>query len=96
MNTVAIGYGGAVVNVLYQATLSATKLVNSGEPATWVYPFFVWAWTGFVIIVNLLLTFFFYGVIAGLQGRLYRDSEFDAAVVGRLTWRTGMKDAAVT
>ena len=79
VNAVAVGYGGAAINTIYQATLSATKLVNSGEAGEWVYPFFVWLWTAFIIVINLLMTFFFYGVIAGLQGRLFRDSEMLSA-----------------
>lgn len=65
---------GSVVSVLYSATASATKLVNSGEAAPWVLPLFVWIWNGVKILVNIFLLFFIYGVVAGLQGRLYRES----------------------
>lgn len=75
----ALVFGGisiaSVVEVLYAATASATKLVNSGETAPWVLPLFIWIWNGVKILVNIFLLFFLYGVIAGLQGRLHRESE---------------------
>lgn len=65
----------ATVNTLYQATLSATKLTNSGEAAAWVRPLWAWIWTTVRIALSLLIAFYSYGVIAGLLGRLYRESE---------------------
>ncbi|MBI1366556.1 MAG: hypothetical protein GC153_11455 [Alphaproteobacteria bacterium] len=64
-----------VARLLYQATASATKLVHHGSEAEWVRPFWSWVWNGFKILANIFWTFFFYGVIAGLFGRLYRESE---------------------
>lgn len=64
-----------VVNLLYQATSVSTKLVNSGEAAGWVLPTFVWIWNITKILVNVIWSFFSFGVAAGLYGRLYRESE---------------------
>jgi hypothetical protein len=64
-----------VINLLYQAVLVSTKLVNSGVGADWVLPLFIWIWNGIKILANVFWAFFSYGVIAGLYGRLYRDSE---------------------
>lgn len=75
INLYVFWFLGVTVNTLYTATLTATKLTNSGEAAAWVLPLFVWVWNGLKILVNLFLTFFTYGVSAGLQGRLYQESE---------------------
>ncbi len=64
-----------VINLLYQAVLVSTKLVNSGVGADWVLPLFIWIWNGIKILANVFWAFFSYGVIAGLYGRLYRESE---------------------
>ncbi len=64
-----------VVGLLYQATAVSTKLVNSGVTAEWVLPLFVWIWNITKILVNILWSFFSFGVTAGLYGRLYRESE---------------------
>ncbi len=64
-----------VISLLYQAVLVSTKLVNSGVGADWVLPLFIWIWNGIKILANVFWAFFSYGVIAGLYGRLYRDSE---------------------
>ncbi len=64
-----------VINLLYQAVLVSTKLVNSGVGADWALPLFIWIWNGIKILANVFWAFFSYGVIAGLYGRLYRDSE---------------------
>ncbi len=65
----------STLNVLFQATEASTRLVNSGAKAEWVFPLFVWIWNFFKIAVNFLWTFFSYGVIAALYGRLYRESQ---------------------
>lgn len=75
VNVYLFWFLGATVNTLYAATLTATKLAHSGEAAPWVLPVFVWVWNGLKILVNIFLVFFNYGVAAGLQGRLYRESE---------------------
>ncbi len=62
-------------NRLYAATAVATKLVNSGSTADWVLPFFVWVWNVIRILINVVWSFFSFGVAAGLYGRLYRESE---------------------
>lgn len=81
MQTVVINFGllqvilPSAVNLLYQATAVSSRLVNSGVTADWVLPLFVWSWNIVKILINVLWTFFSYGVAAGLYGRLYRDSE---------------------
>lgn len=74
INTVALPMVLSTLSTLFQATETSTRLVNSGAKAEWVAPFFVWVWNFTKIGVNFLWTFFSYGVIAGLYGRLYRDS----------------------
>ncbi|WP_428408874.1 hypothetical protein [Hyphococcus sp.] len=64
-----------VIAILYQATTVSTKLVNSGEAAEWVRPLFVWIWNLTKIVINIVWSFFSFGVVAGLYGRLYRESE---------------------
>ncbi len=64
-----------VVNTLYQAAAVSTRLVNSGVTGEWVQPLFVWIWTVIKMLVTIFWSFFYYGVLAGLYGRLYRDSE---------------------
>ena len=66
-----------LLTALYQAVASYTRLISSGVTGEWVQPFFVWLWNGFKILANIFWTFFFYGVLAGLYGRLYRESERD-------------------
>lgn len=60
---------------LYRLTIVSTRLVNSGVSADWVQPVFVWTWNMIKILINVFWAFFFYGVAAGLYGRLYRESE---------------------
>ncbi|MEO1135070.1 MAG: hypothetical protein AAFW68_00490 [Pseudomonadota bacterium] len=64
-----------VIAVLYEATAVSRKLVNSGEAASWVQPMFIWVWNIVKVIVNVIWSFFSFGVAAGLYGRLYRESE---------------------
>lgn len=65
----------AVINLLYEATAVSTRLLNSGQAGDWVLPTFIWLWNIVKIIVNLIWSFFSFGVAAGLYGRLYRESE---------------------
>ena len=65
----------STLNLLYKATAVSTKLVNSGETASWVLPLFSWIWNLTKIAINIAWSFFSFGVAAGLYGRLYRDSE---------------------
>ena len=69
-----------IVTLLYQAVAVTTKLVNSGVTSEWVLPFFIWVWNGIKILVNIIGILFSYGVIAGLSGRLYRESEREDTV----------------
>lgn len=64
-----------IIGLLYSAVAVYTRLLNSGVTAEWVQPLFIWIWSAIKILVNLFWTFFSYGVLAGLFGRLYRDSE---------------------
>lgn len=64
----------STLETLFQATEASTRLVNSGAKGEWVLPLFMWIWNFFKIAVNFLWTFFSYGVLAGLYGRLYRES----------------------
>ena len=74
INTLILPMVLSTLNVLFQATETSTRLVNSGVKGEWVLPLFIWIWNFFKIAVNFLWTFFSYGVIAALYGRLYRDS----------------------
>lgn len=65
----------SVLTRLYEATAVSTRLVNSGVTADWVYPTFVWIWNITKIGINIVWSFFSFGVSAGLYGRLYRESE---------------------
>ncbi|WP_411820151.1 hypothetical protein ABFZ85_01465 [Hyphococcus formosus] len=65
----------AIAALLYEATAVSTKLVNSGEVASWVLPTFVWIWNITKILINLVWTIFSVSVWATLYGRLYRESE---------------------
>lgn len=75
VNTYALTWVSQTLSVLYQATATSSRLLNSGVTAEWVQPLFVWIWNGVKIMINILWTFFSYGVAAGLYGRLYRESE---------------------
>lgn len=75
INEFVLGAFGSVLYLLFSATLTATKLTHSGEASPWVLPLFIWIWNMTKILVNIFLVFFSYGVMAGLQGRLYRESE---------------------
>jgi len=93
INQTALGWIGQTMNALFQATAVSTKLLNSGEQAGWVLPFFLTIWSLVKILINIFWMFFSAGVAAGLLGRLYRESEKSeaapAARVGdRAVWRT--------
>ena len=75
INTIILPMVLSTLNTLFQATEASTRLVNSGAKGEWVLPLFVWIWNFFKIAVNFFWTFFSYGVLAGLYGRLYRESE---------------------
>jgi hypothetical protein len=75
INSFALAWILETLKLLYSAVATSTRLVNSGVTADWVTPLFVWIWNGIKILVNIFWTFFSYGVIAGLYGRLYRESE---------------------
>ena len=75
INNYVIGWILQTILILYQTIETSTRLVNSGNAAEWVQPFFVWLWSSIKILINIFWTFFSYGVTAGLYGRLYRESE---------------------
>lgn len=60
---------------LLQVVASSMTLISSGELPGWVLPAFILIWDGVKILINVFLMFFSYGVLAGLWGRLYRESE---------------------
>ncbi|MHA7873651.1 MAG: hypothetical protein ACX939_14980, partial [Hyphococcus sp.] len=66
-----------IVSLLYEAVAVSTRLTNSGVTGEWVAPLFIWIWNAIKILVNIIGLFFSFGVLAGLYGRLYRDSERD-------------------
>ncbi|NNL88261.1 MAG: hypothetical protein HKP25_04265, partial [Marinicaulis sp.] len=63
------------LGVLFQAAQVSTRLVNSGVTGEWVTPVFVSVWNAIKIFINIFWLFFTSGVIAGLYGRLFRESE---------------------
>ena len=65
----------STVSLLYNVTAVSTRLVNSGVTGEWVLPVWIWIWSMTKIGINLLWWFFSYGVVAGLYGRLYRESQ---------------------
>ncbi len=80
INNQAMGWMLQALSALYQAVSTYTRLIGSGVTADWVQPMFVWIWNGVKILVNIFWTFFSYGVVAGLYGRLYRESEQDETI----------------
>ena len=98
INSHAMGWILQALSVLYQAVASYTRLLSSGVTGEWVAPLFVWIWNGIKILVNVFWTFFSYGVVAGLYGRLYRESEREDATVaagrsGGEVWRRNTESA---
>ena len=74
MSVLILPFLSSTLTLLFHATEASTRLVNSGVKGEWVYPLFVWLGAISKIIINLLVAFFNYGVLAALYGRLYRDS----------------------
>ena len=76
INQIVLGQliGTTVIN-LFEAVASYTKFTADGVQAPWVLPAFVGAWNLIKILANVFWAFFSYGVLAGLLGRLYRESE---------------------
>ncbi len=67
----------STIDLFAQAVATSTRLVDSGVTADWVKPLFIWISNSVKILINIFWTFFSYGVLAGLYGRLYRESERD-------------------
>ena len=82
INSFLLGYVFVTINAFYGAIASYTRLFNSGVTGEWVYPFFVWLWQITKILVNIFWILFSYGTVAGLYGRLYRESERGEALTG--------------
>lgn len=80
VNVIVFTSFGATVNTLFAALESTTRLVNSGVTAGWVEPLKIWISNLGKISFNFLWAFFSYGVLAGLYGRLYRESERDEEI----------------
>lgn len=91
INSFALGWILMALSALYQAVAVYTKLLNSGVTGEWVAPLFIWTWNSIKILINVFWTFFSYGVVAGLYGRLYRESEREETPTdsppGRAIWR---------
>ncbi|MEM9170415.1 MAG: hypothetical protein AAGC56_12270 [Pseudomonadota bacterium] len=75
INQYALRWISSVVGATLSTTVAYSRLVSAGEEAAWIQPTFVTGWAVIRILVNIFWTFFSYGVIAGLLGRLYRLSE---------------------
>jgi len=80
INSFILGWILSAVSILFSAVSTYTRLLNSGVTGEWVAPFFIWVWSITKILINIFWTFFSYGAIAGLYGRLYRESERGEAV----------------
>ncbi len=75
VNLVVFTSLNATVETLFEALGVTTRLVNSGVTADWVGPLKIWVSNLSKITFNFVWAFFSYGVLAGLYGRLYRESE---------------------
>lgn len=76
-NTLVVGGLFPLIVTALTAMLDATEAYGrliDGKAGDWVRPFFVWLWATTQVIYQVLWSFFSYGVLAGLLGRLYRDS----------------------
>ncbi|MEL6378399.1 MAG: hypothetical protein AAFR69_00485 [Pseudomonadota bacterium] len=65
------GFVPMVVTSVYGVLATTTRLLNSGVTADWVVPVLRWTWTLTRLAVSVFMTFFLYGVLAGIYGRLY-------------------------
>jgi hypothetical protein len=65
----------AAFNAAYLTVDSGARLANGGASRGWVQPAFALAGSLLGILINIFWAFFTYGVLAGLIGRLHRDSE---------------------
>ncbi len=83
VNVIVFTSLNATVETLFAALGSTTRLVNSGVTAEWVGPLKIWVSNLSKISFNFVWAFFFYGVVAGLYGRLYRESERDEDIDAR-------------
>ena len=75
VNAFLIPAFATVVNVMFMTSHSLSKMLNSGVAQSWVASLFYWGLTLALIMMNMLMTLFIYGVNAGLLGRLYREGE---------------------
>ncbi len=63
------------INALYFSLDAYLKVLSGGETAPSVRPTFILIWNFLKILINIFWMFFSYGVLAGLLGRLYRETE---------------------
>jgi hypothetical protein len=75
INAFAVAPIALTVNAAYTAAESYGTFLNGGETVPWIRPLFIWIASGVLILINVLVTFFNYGVFAGFLGALYRESE---------------------
>ena len=75
LNQHLIAWIQATVGMVYQLTASSSRLLNSGVTAEWITPVFTLFWSGLKVFLNLLYSLFSIGVLAGLYGSLYIESE---------------------
>ncbi len=64
-----------VILNIYGLLITTTRLVNSGVSAEWIFPVIQWTWNAVRLLLNLFWTFFSYGVLAGIYGRLYAHTK---------------------
>lgn len=79
INTVGFTALGSTVQFLAFAAAHYFSLFNAGNEPEWVMPAMIWLWTTVRVLYNVFWVFFSYGVLSGLLGRLYRDTEGSAS-----------------
>ncbi len=56
--------------MVFQMLVQGTRLLNSGVTGEWVVPVVLWSWNIVRLLMTIFLSFFTYGVIAGVYGKL--------------------------
>lgn len=75
VNVIGFPAIASTIGSLLTASKGYAALFNGGEAPAWVQPAFIWTWNVVKILYNFFWAFFSYGVLSGLLGRLYRESE---------------------
>ena len=77
INLIVTAYGfpllAQTLSVILETTEAYGRLIN-GEASDRARPFVIWMWAVIQVVYQIIWSFFSYGVLAGLFGRLYRDS----------------------